>query len=72
MTHNNNGAMSPSMLWDAAKAVIRGKLITSAQKKKEKEKQIKDLIEKLKCSESKHMEYNDINALNQILDTHTA
>lgn len=45
MTHNDNGAVSPSTLWDAAKAVIRGKLMMwSAQKKKEKERQIKDLI----------------------------
>lgn len=36
MTHNDNGAVSPSTLWDAAKAVIRGKLMMwSAQKKRE-------------------------------------
>lgn len=46
MTDNDNGAVSPSTLWDAAKAVIRGKLMMwSAQEKKEKERQIKDLIE---------------------------
>lgn len=37
MSHNNNGAVSQSTLWDAAaKAVMRGKLIMwSAWKKKE-------------------------------------
>lgn len=70
MTHNNNGAVSPSTSWDAAKAVIRGKLMMwSAQKKKKKERQIKDLIEKLKSLESKHMEYNDISILNDIMET---
>lgn len=70
MTHNNNGAVSPSTSWDAAKAVIRGKLMMwSAQKKKKKERQIKDLIEKLKSLESKHMDYNDTSILNDIMET---
>lgn len=70
MTHNENGAVSPSTLWDAAKAVIRGKLMMwSAQKKKKKERQIKDLIEKLKSLESKHMDYNDTSILNDIMET---
>lgn len=37
--------------------------------KKEKSTQIKDLIEKLKSLENEHMEYNNINVLNQIQDT---
>lgn len=50
---NNNGAVSPSTLWDAAKAVIRGKLVKwSVQKKKEKE--IKGLTEKLAYLERTH------------------
>lgn len=70
MTNNDNGAVSPSTLWDAAKAVLRGKLIMwSAQKKREKEKQIKDLTERLKSLEYKHMECNNINTLNQIEET---
>lgn len=70
MTHNDNGAVSPSTLWDAAKAVIRGKLMRwSSQKKKEKERQIKDLIEKLKSLEKKHMENNDTRILNDIMET---
>lgn len=54
-------------MWDGSKAVLRDNLIMwSAQKKKEKEKQIKDLTERLKSLESKHMESNDTNTLNQI------
>lgn len=39
ITYNNNWTVSSSTLWDAAKAVLKGKLIKwSAQKKKEKDK----------------------------------
>lgn len=70
MTNSDNGAVSPSTLWDAANAVLRGKLIAwSAQKKREKEKQIKDLTERLKSLENKHVECNDTNALNQTEET---
>ncbi len=34
--NNNNGEVSPSVLWDASKSVIRGKLIAlTSHKKKE-------------------------------------
>lgn len=67
---NDNGAVSPSTLWDAAKAVIRGKLIMwSTHKKKEKDKQISDLTAKLKSLENRHMKYNDVDALKQIQHT---
>lgn len=37
---NDNGEVSPSTLWDTAKAVLRGKLIMwSARKKREEERQ---------------------------------
>lgn len=69
MANNDNGAVSPSTLWDAAKAVLRVKLIMwSSQKKREKEKQIKDLTMKLKSLEKQHVESNDTNTLNQIED----
>lgn len=59
--------MSPSTLWGAAKAVIRGKLIMwSAHKKKEKEKKMNDLTAKLKSLENTHMKYNDVDVLKQI------
>ena len=39
MINNNNGTVSPSTLWDASKAVMRGKLIMwSSQRKKERKK----------------------------------
>ena len=69
MLFNDNETVSPSTIWDAAKAVIRGKLILwSARKKKEKEKQINDLTAKLKSLEIRHMKYNDTDVLNQIRD----
>lgn len=37
MTHNDDGAVSPSVLWDAAKAVIRGKHVVSSEEKGERE-----------------------------------
>lgn len=70
IAHNDNGTVSPSTLWDAAKVVIRGKLIVwSARMKKYREKQINDLTAKLKSLESRHMKQNDTDVLNQILDT---
>lgn len=51
--------VSSSNIWDAAKAVIRGKLIMwSSIKKKEKQKQLKDLLYELKNLEIKHTELN--------------
>lgn len=38
MDNNNNGEVSPSVLWDAAKSVIRGKLVAFT----EKEREVKD------------------------------
>lgn len=47
MDNNNNGEDSPSVLWDAAKSVIRGKLIAyTSQRKKERNKNLADLEEK--------------------------
>lgn len=70
MLFNDNETVSSDTLWDAAKAVIRGKFIMwSARKKKEKEKQINDLTAKLKSLETRHMKYNDIDVLSQIRDT---
>lgn len=34
LEHNDNNAVSPSNVWDAAKAVISGKLITIKNKEK--------------------------------------
>lgn len=70
MSHNDNGEVSPSVLWDAAKAVLRGKVIMwSSIRKKEKEKQIQDMVIKLKCLEEEHMKTNNDNILKQLLCT---
>lgn len=73
MLFNDNEMVSPSTLWDAAKSVVRGKLIMwSARKKKEKEKQINDLTAKLKLLEIRHMSYPEDDVQNQISDTKQA
>lgn len=70
MDYNNNGDVSPSILWDAAKAVLRGKLIWwSSYKKKEKEKYLIDLTTRLKHLESEHVKSNNDNTLSQIKET---
>lgn len=64
---NDTGEISPSTVWDAAKAVMRGKLIVwSSIKKRDKQKQLKDLLEELKNLEMKHVELNDPKLLDQI------
>ena len=67
---NNNEDISSSVLWDALKAVLRGKLIMcSSRKKKEKEKQLSELTTKLKILERKHMEQNGPHILEEINTT---
>lgn len=57
LEQNDTDEVSPGTVWDAAKAVIRGKLILwSSFRKREKQKQIKDLLQEL----------NDSNVLDQI------
>ena len=64
---NSDTEVSPSILWDAAKAVLRGKIIMwTSQKKKEKLKQLTDLTNKLDTLEQKHIETNDPAILEQI------
>ncbi len=67
LEQNDTGEVSPGTVWDAAKAVLRGKLILcSSVKKREKQKRIKDLLEELKNLEMKHVELNDSKLLDQI------
>lgn len=64
---NNNEEMSSSVLWDAAKAVLRGKLLKwSSRKKKEKQKILTDLLNSLKALEQKHIELNKPQILEEI------
>lgn len=67
MEFNGNTEVSPSILWDAGKAVLRGKIIMwTSQKKKEKLKRLSDLTNKLDLLEQKHIESNDPALLEQI------
>lgn len=58
---NINGSVSPSVLWDAAKAVIRGKIIalTSRIKKQREYKrlEIEKEIKRLECEHKKIPKY---------------
>lgn len=52
---NDDGNVSPSVLWDAAKAVLRGKIISiSSRLKKEREKTQKALEEQIEQLETDH------------------
>lgn len=55
LEENNNGEVDPSILWDALKAVIRGKLIAiTSTLKKERIAHYEKLISELKQLELKH------------------
>lgn len=60
MLNNDNGTVSPNVLWDAWKAVLRGKLIAFAShRKKEKQKHLAELQSKLKNLETQHSTHRD-------------
>lgn len=64
---NDNGEVSPSTLWDACKAVMRGKLIArSTYRKKNKEKILKELQMDLGRLEKTHKDNLDSKILNEI------
>lgn len=55
--HENNGEIFPSVLWDAAKSVIRGKLIAfTSHGKKERNKKLSDMQGKLRTIDMEHAE----------------
>ena len=55
LEENDGGEVDPSFVWDALKAVFRGKIITyCANKKKARQLQLIDLNKKLKDMELKH------------------
>lgn len=65
--HNNNKNISPSALWNAAKAVLRGKLIMwSSVKKKVKEKHITDKVMDLKLLEKENITNNNADSLKRL------
>lgn len=67
---NTTEEVSPSVLWDAAKAVLRGRLIMwSARNKKKKQKQVTDLTNELKALEQRHVESHNPQILERIQST---
>lgn len=61
LEENDDGETNPAMLWDALKAVIRGKLIAS-NLKRERIKQYKNYKEELKQLEQKHKENRKVDS----------
>ena len=60
LEHNDNGEVSPAILWDAAKAFLRGKIIAKcARLKKIRDKKLSDLQKQLKNLEQLHTTNND-------------
>lgn len=67
LQNNDNGEVSPNTLWDAAKAVIRGKIIAlTASRIKEKQKRLIELQEEMKLLEIRHTEQKDPQILTRI------
>lgn len=67
LEENNNGETSPPILWDAAKAVLRGKIIIIAStKKKQRQKKLNDLQDRLKQLEINHAKNRNPQMLQEI------
>lgn len=64
---NDNGEVSPPILWDAAKAVLRGRIIAVASlKKKQRNRKLSELQNQLKLLEVCHAQNRDSKTLQQI------
>ena len=64
---NDNGEVSPLILWDTMKAVLRGKIIAIAShKKRQRKKALEELQQKLKNLESKYKNSSDGNTFQEI------
>lgn len=64
---NDNGEVSPSVLWDACKAVMRGKLIArAAYRKKRNQARLKTLLMDLEKLEKQHKNTVDDNIVVEI------
>lgn len=64
---NDSGEVNPSILWDAAKAVLRGKIIArTAALKKLKTKKLSRLQEKLRDLEQVHIANKEPSIIYQI------
>lgn len=70
---NDNGEVTPGILWEGAKAVIRGKIIQIASiKKKIRQKQQNDLENKIKRLELEHKTTGRHSTLLELKETRTA
>ena len=70
MQDNNNGEVNPSILWDTAKAVLRGKIIArTAALKKMKTQKLTGSQEKLRELEQIHITNKDPSIIQQIRNT---
>ena len=66
---NDNGGTDPNILWDALKAVMRGKLIAiTSNLKKARGRQYKSLLTKLKTREQEHKEKPEAKTLQELKD----
>lgn len=62
MEENDNGEVLPPVLWDACKAVLRGKIIAkTAPSKKNKQQELINLEVKLKMLQREHKTIMDKN-----------
>lgn len=67
MKENDNGELYPPILWDAAKAVIRGKIIAAAlRKKKLYQEKLQDSQKQLKQLENSHAQNRNPATLERI------
>lgn len=67
LEHNDNDEVSVSTLWDAAKAVLRGKIIALSSKlKKERERLQSDWEESIKNLEQQHKQTKDDSILKSL------
>lgn len=67
LDYNDNGSVNPVMLWDAAKAVLRGKIISeSAFMKKMKTQKLLDLRKQRSELEQQHIKSKDPQLLTQM------
>lgn len=69
---NDNGTVSPSILWDAGKATIRGKIISIGTRlKKDRLKKQVELEAEIKRLEREHKQYGKQEVLDKLKENRT-
>ena len=67
LDHNDNGEVNPAILWDTAKAFLRGKIIARMSLlKKLRSKKLLDLQDRLREMEQLHSSTQDTSTLSQM------